>query len=72
MSSSVISTFAISCLFGNLIGVREALYSSIAGGIAFGPVAATVTNIAVPITLGIVAGVISTVFYRKVYVVVNS
>ena len=72
MSSSVVFTYAFSCLLGERIGIREALFSSIAGGVVFGPVAATVTNIAAPIALGLAAGIISTVFYRKVYVSVNS
>lgn len=67
MSSSVISSSALTVLFRGKTGVWEVVLSVICGGIVFGPVAGTAVNIGAAITCGIISGLIVSIYCWKLH-----
>lgn len=73
LSSTVLSTAATSIIFGqdNILKVSDLIGSTISGAIMYGPIAGFTQNLAIPITLGIGAGALSTIYKNKILPIVN-
>lgn len=71
MSSSVISSTALTILFNGKTGVWEVILGIICGGIVFGPIAGTAVNIGAAITCGIISGIIVSIYRWKIHRRVN-
>lgn len=72
MSSSVISSTALTVLFNGKTGVWEIILGIICGGIVFGPIAGTAVNIGAAITCGIISGIFLSVYRWKIHKMVNN
>jgi len=74
LSASVIFTYTWSILFSSnndKIGLMESIIGTIMGAVLYGPVAGTCINIGASIAIGLLAGFLSSLFYRKVFKSIN-
>ena len=71
MSSSVISSTALTVIFNGKAGVWEVILGIICGGIVFGPIAGTAVNIGAAITCGIISGIFVSIYRWKIHRRVN-
>ncbi len=74
MSASVIFYYAFSVLFGKRkrIEIRGSTFGTLAGAIMYGPIAGTCENIGASIAVGLFAGIISALFFEKIYPKINN
>jgi ammonia channel protein AmtB len=72
MSSSVISSSALSVLFKGKTGEWEVILGIICGGIVFGPIAGTAVNIGAAIACGLISGVIVSIYCWQIHKRINS
>ena len=66
MSASVISNTIFSILLRGRIGFKESLVGTITGAIMYGSVAGVNLNIGAALTIGLVSGIISALYYYLV------
>lgn len=57
--------------FRDRIHIRESVFGMVMGGIIYGPVAGTTTNLSVAIACGTGVGLISALYFAKIYPWVN-
>lgn len=66
MSASIISNIWVSVLLKGRIGLKEVLVGSISGAIMYGGIAGLNANLGATLTIGLISGIISALFYYKV------
>lgn len=71
LSASVISTYIFSILFNKKIGIRESILGTISGGVIYGPIAGTCTNLGAATTLGLFSGFLCVIYFHLIFPRVN-
>lgn len=72
LSGSVIGTYIFSAIFRcGKVGIMEAIYGTITGGIIIAGTSTFISNIAAALSIGLFAGLVCAVWYRLGYPLVN-
>jgi hypothetical protein len=71
LSSNVLSTFTLSVLLEGKFVVRWSIFGLIMGGVLYGSVAEISGNIGAAIACGSGSGLLTVIFYSKIYPMIN-
>ena len=71
LTGSILGSYSVSAMIRGYIGIHEAIYGTISGGILIGTVGSLINNPGAAITIGLIAGIISTAWFVYVFPWIN-